>query len=115
MSIEELDIKVVPTTKVLPETGLEAIDVILQLSVAETLNVTAALQLPRSLVCVTFDGQVIIGVWLSVTVTVNVHDAEFPLKFVTVLVTVVVPTIKGLPDAGLDTTVEIPQLSEVIT
>ena len=46
-------------------------------------------------------GQVIVGFCASTTVTVNVHEAVLPAASVAVAVTVVVPTGKKLPDAGL--------------
>ena len=53
-----------------------------QLSIAMLANVTIALQRFASAVCVKFAGHVIIGTWLSVTVIVNEHVAEFPLASV---------------------------------
>jgi hypothetical protein len=50
-----------------------------------------------------------------VTVTVNRHVLEFPLASVAVTVTVVVPTGKSVPDAGLAlTTGEASQLSVAV-
>ena len=46
-------------------------------------------------------GQVIVGFCASTTVTVNVQLAVWPAASVAVAVTVVVPTGKKLPDAGL--------------
>ena len=47
-----------------------------------------------------FAGQVIAGACVSLTVTVNVHEALLPLASLTVQVTVVVPFGKVEPDAG---------------
>jgi len=52
---------------------------------------------------------------LSVTVTVNVHVELLPSASVAVLVTVVVPTAKVLPLAGLLATVTPGQLSVALT
>ena len=52
---------------------------------------------------------------MSVTVTVNVHVAVLPCASVAVLVTVVVPTAKMLPLAGLLATVTPGQLSVTLT
>ena len=41
--------------------------------VAGTAIVTAAVQTPPSVSWVTFDGQVIVGFWVSIIVTVNEH------------------------------------------
>jgi hypothetical protein len=56
-------------------------------------------------------GHVIVGFCASTTVTVNVQDAVLPDASVAVTVTVVVPTGKKLPDAGLELTVTPGQLS----
>jgi len=52
---------------------------------------------------------------LSVTVTVNVHVEVLPCASVAVLVTVVVPTTKLVPLAGLLDTVTPGQLSVALT
>ena len=56
-------------------------------------------------------GHVIVGGWVSLTVTVKLHVDVFPDASVAVLVTVVVPTGKVLPEAGLLVTVTPGQLS----
>ena len=61
------------------------------------------------------DGHVIDGAWLPKTVTVKEQVAVFPLTSVAVLVTVVVPKLNVLPEAGLDIVVEIEQLSVDVT
>jgi hypothetical protein len=58
------------------------------------------------------DGQVIVHA--SATVTVKLHDAMLPLVSVAVQLTVVVPTGKVEPEAGLHTTVVPGQLSLVV-
>lgn len=60
---------------------------------------------------VIFAGQVIVGGCVSFTLIVNVQVAVLPEPSVAVAVTVVVPTGKKLPDAGLLTTVTPGQLS----
>lgn len=50
-----------------------------------------AVQRPASVLAVTVAGQVIVGAWLSVTVTVCVQVAVRPLTSVTVQVTVLLP------------------------
>jgi hypothetical protein len=59
--------------------------------------------------CTMFDGQLITGSWLSVTVTVCVHVFVLPLLSVTVHVTTVTPT--GYCDGALLVTDATPQLS----
>jgi hypothetical protein len=57
-------------------------------------------------------GQVIMGLCLSSTVTVNEQEAVFPAASVAVQLTVVVPTGKGLPEGGVQVTLTGPgQLS----
>jgi len=56
-------------------------------------------------------GQVIVGACVSITVIVNVQVAVLPAASVAVDVTVVAPTGKKLPDAGLLATVTPGQLS----
>ena len=57
-------------------------------------------------------GQVTVGAWLSLTVTVKVQSAElFPLASVTWQVTVVVPFGKVEPLGGVQVVVEPTQLS----
>ena len=46
-------------------------------------------------------GQTMAGAWVSLTVTVNEHIAELPDGSVAVQVTVVVPTAKNEPEAGV--------------
>ena len=63
--------------------------------------VTTAEHIPGVLFAVTFAGHVIAGACVSLTVTVKVHIATD----VSEQVTVVVPTGKKLPDAGVQVTV----------
>jgi hypothetical protein len=105
----------VPTANVLPESGLVITAGLPQLSVAVTVNVTAAWQVLISAFTAIFDEQLITGTWLSITVTMNEQVLVLPLPSVAVLVTVWTPTVIVLPEAGLDTTVALPQLSLAVT
>ena len=65
-----------------------------QLSAVTGLVVTTdALQRPAVTLAVTFDGHEIVGLILSITVTVYEQVAEFPAASRTVYVTVVVPRL----------------------
>ena len=55
--------------------------------------------MPAVLFTAIFEGHVIIGGWLSATVTVNIQD-EVPQSLVAVAVTVVVPTGNKVPETG---------------
>ena len=59
-------------------------------------------------------GQVMAGAWLSETDTLKVHVAVLPDASVAVAVTVVAPSAKVLPEAGLNVTVAEPQLSVAV-
>jgi hypothetical protein len=59
-------------------------------------------------------GHVITGSCVSLTVTVNEHDAVFPAPSVAVAVTVVTPFGKIDPDAGDDRIVGVEQLSVAV-
>jgi hypothetical protein len=64
---------------------------------------------------VTLAGQVIVGAVVSLTVTVNEQLAELLDASLTVQVTVVVPLLKVVPDAGVQTGVPTPgQLSVAV-
>jgi hypothetical protein len=52
-------------------------------------------------------GQLMVGFWLSVTVTVKLQVAVFPSESVAVHVTVVVPFVKVEPEAGLQLVVTV--------
>jgi hypothetical protein len=89
---------VVPTGNKVPEAGDEVTTVPVQLSEATgVVHVTIAPHTPASLLRVIFAGQVTVGGWLSITLTVKVQK---PPPTVEVEVTVVVPTGKNVPDAG---------------
>jgi hypothetical protein len=103
---------VVPTGKAEPEGGLQTAITPGQLSVAVTMKMTGPLvvAIGQEATAAAFmsPGQVITGGVLSVTVTVN----EQPGPAAVVQVTVVVPTGKQVPEAGLQVTV--PQLPVVV-
>ena len=61
-----------------------------------------------------FDGQVTVGAWVSLTVTVNAHVPVFDDASVAVQLTAVVPTGKVEPVAGTQLTVAPGQLSEAV-
>jgi hypothetical protein len=59
-----------------------------------------------------FAGQLIEGAWVSLTVTVNVHELLLPAPSLTLQLTVVTPFGNVEPDAGLQLTAPTPsQLS----
>ena len=76
-----------------------------QLSEALGVKVTVAVQRFGPVLCVIADGQVIIGGCVSFTVTVNVQVASGATPFAAVHATVVTPTLKVEPDAGMQLTV----------
>jgi hypothetical protein len=103
---------VVPTGKVEPDGGLQTAVTPGQLSVAVTMKLTGPLVVAigqeTTATAFMLPGQVITGGVLSVTVTVNEHIGPA----VVVQVTVVVPTGKQPPEAGLQLTV--PQVPVVV-
>jgi hypothetical protein len=71
--------------------------------------------LPTPVVVTIFAGQTIVGLVSSFTVTVNVQVWVLPFTSVAVTVTVVgVPFAKKDPDAGLEVTLDIAQLSVAV-
>ena len=62
-----------------------------------------------------FAGQTMAGGCVSLTVTVNVQVERLPAASVAVTVTVVVPFTKTDPEAGLETTLRLEQLSVALT
>lgn len=95
---------VVPTGKFDPEGGLQATDWSVQLSVALTMKLAGALVAigqEAAAAAMMFAGHVIVGGVLSVTVTVNEQLGPPGSE----QVTVVAPTGKQLPEAGLQVTV----------
>jgi hypothetical protein len=56
-----------------------------------------------------------VGFWVSLTVTVNMHEAGLPIASITEQVTVVVPRAKDEPEAGTHVTAPTPaQLSVAV-
>ena len=103
---------VVPTGNVLPEAGSATTVTEPELSVAVgRVNVTAAPQVPASIVADTAGASATTGASTSVTVTVKVEDELLPEASVAVQVTVLTPMAKSLPEAGVQTTVTPGQLS----
>src|SRR4030095_9138111 len=93
---------VTPTGKQLPDGGLQTTTTPGQLSLAGVVELTTTHgSVATAVTAVTFGGQVMVGGWVSLTVTVKVHIGPA----VVVQVTVVVPTGKNEPDAGLQLTV----------
>ncbi len=103
VSVAEQVTVVVPSGKVLPDAGVQT-GVIepSTVSVAVAVNVTTA---PAELVAsaTMFAGTVTTGSVVSRTVTVKVADPVLPAVSVAEQVTVVVPSGKVLPDAGVQT------------
>ena len=90
----------VQTTVVFPKANTEGalfvVEATEQLSAEDGLDKETpdAVQTPLSAFTVTLEGQVIVGLILSITVTVAVAEAVFPLASVTVNVTVFAPTLE---------------------
>jgi hypothetical protein len=101
-----------PTAKRVPEAGEQTRVAPAQLSEEVTANVTLASQRPSSVEVTMFAGQVITGSSLSVTATVKLHRLVLPLASVATQVTTLAPTGKRVPEAGEQTSVGAPQLSE---
>jgi len=57
---------------------------------------------------------VIEGAWVSLIVTVKLHEEVFPTPSVAVQVTVVMPLVNVVPAAGRQATVALPQLSVAV-
>jgi hypothetical protein len=76
---------------------------------------TEAVHNPAAVFAVIFDGQVIVGAILSVTVTVNEHVAVSPAESVTVYVTVVRPVLKvAVPTLLIPVAAEVATVAPVI-
>ena len=102
---------VVPIGKTEPEAGVATVVEPLQLSLPEALNVTTAPHWPASLQAVMLCGQDATGSSQSLIVTLNEQVAVRPAASVATTLTVVVPTGKNEPEAGVATTVTPGQLS----
>lgn len=74
---------------------------------------TAALQTPGAVLAVIGDGQVSVGAWASLMVTVKLHEV-IPWLLLAVQVTVVVPIAKAVPEGGAQVTVGTGQPAEVV-
>ena len=92
---------VVPKANVEPETGLYVKVAVPQLSVAVAAKVTTWVQRPAAAFTLKLAGQVMLGAWLSFTVTVKEQAAVLPWPSLAVAVTVVVPKLNTEPEAGL--------------
>ena len=82
-------------------------------------DATVAVHVPAPTFTVMFEGQVIVGFWLSFTTTVVVHVETLPLTSVAVKVIIVIPT-GNVPDASAPAALyefvneAIPQLSVAV-
>lgn len=103
---------VIPTGKKLPEAGTLVMVTPGQLSVAVGVNETFAPHWPAVLLTIIFAGQTMVGNCISLTLIVNVQVVVLPVASVAVHVTVVIPTGKKDPDAGLAVTITPGQLSD---
>jgi hypothetical protein len=111
-SVAVLVTVVVPTLNVDPLAGTAAKVTPAQLSVAPTVKVPTAPQVPVVAIKLRgVNGQVATGFSASVTVTLNVQLVDFAAASVEVPVTVVVPLLKLDPLAGLEEVVTPGQLS----
>jgi hypothetical protein len=106
---------VMPTGNANPLAGTLVRLLTRQLSAALTVKVTLLVQTPGARFTVRFAGQVICGSCVSITVTVNVHVLALPLPSRAVLVTIVVPSGKAKPLAGLLVLLVTAQLSVAMT
>jgi hypothetical protein len=101
----------VPTAKIVPEGGLQTTTAGPQAPWAVTAKFTLVLHEPKSAFTVMGAGHWMVGGWSGGrTVTVNEQVLVVaPLGAVAVQVTVWVPTLKTLPEGGLQVTVAGPQ------
>src|SRR6185369_12240810 len=106
---------VVPNGKAKPLAGLLVTFVTAQSSFALTVKITLLVHAPGAVFTVRFTGQVMVGANVSLTVTVKVHALLLPLASRAVLITVVVPSGKAKPLAGLLVTLVTAQLSVALT
>src|ERR1043166_5544409 len=91
---------VVPIAKLVPDAGTHRIELPGQLSVNVARKLTLLAHWPGAVLTVIGPGQLIVGGWLSTTVTLKVQFEVLPLASVAVHTTVVVPIAKLVPDAG---------------
>jgi hypothetical protein len=105
----------VPLANVLPLVGLQVTVTPEQLSVAMAgAKLTFWLHWPDAVLVTTLTGQVITGGSVSLTVTLKLQLAVFPLASSAVQVTMLVPLAKALPLVGLQVTVALEQLSVAV-
>jgi hypothetical protein len=105
-----------PSENCEPEGGLEVTFTVPQPPEAVTWKLTVAEHWPGSVFWLTLQGQVMVGLEVvPFTVTVKVQVAVLPAASVAVEVTVVVPTTKLLPEAGVLVTTTPGQLSVAVT
>src|ERR1043166_1962261 len=90
----------VPLAKLDPEAGTHRIEPPGQLSVSVARKLTLLAHWPGAVLTVIGPGQLIVGGWLSTTVTLKVQFEVLPLASVAVHTTLVVPIAKLVPDAG---------------
>src|ERR1043166_7842908 len=90
----------VPLAKLDPEAGTHRIEPPGQLSVSVARKLTLLAHCPGAVLTVIGPGQLIVGGWLSTTVTLKVQFEVLPLASVAVHTTLVVPIAKLVPDAG---------------
>jgi hypothetical protein len=100
-SVATHDTVVMPFGKAEPDGGVQSVVAPEQLSVVVGVKVTIAEHTFGSVFLVIFAGQVTTGACVSLTVTVNEQVVEVPSSLCPVTTTVVVPTGKNDPDAGL--------------
>jgi len=102
---------VVPVAKLEPLAGTQLVLATPQLSPTVTLNATFDAHWPSAAGTVISDGQVMLGGWVSLMVTVKVPDAVLLAASVAVQLTVVCPFKNVVPLAGAHVTVVPGQLS----
>lgn len=92
---------VTPFGNAVPDGGLHTTPTPGQLSLAVGAKVTTAEQVFASVLRTMFDGQLIVGFWVSLTVTVKLQLDELFDPSTTVQFTVVVPFEKAEPEGGV--------------
>ena len=106
---------VAPRAKLLPLAGEQVTLAVPQLSVAVTLKVTSLAHEPPLVLTLALPAQVSAGASVSVTVMVNEQVFVLPWPSSAKQFTVVAPRAKGLPLAGAQVTLAVPQLSLAVT
>jgi hypothetical protein len=108
-SVAVLVTRLVPMGNLDPEAGVLTTVGVPQLSVALTVKLTIALDLPVSDGTWISAGQTIVGRSISVTVMLKLFVTEFPLPSVARQVTTVVPFWKVEPEGGAQTSNACPE------